>query len=188
MFHRGLPDLSSLRSIAHRRGFRPLPVIGIVLAASVPVAVLTALREPGYASAMLVSICFVLLPTVALLVWSIVDREGRSAREIVLWLDATARTSANASQPAVRAVAEQLIINWTNRSSLTELASHMTDAMLPLVQDRRSAKLKIVLYRFWYVVVWVIIAVALAALFLVAISISPECGALQDPGPLSMCH
>ncbi len=184
----GTLELSTLNEIAHQRGFRALPVAAVVLVANIPVAILAALREPGYSSAIPISVFFVLFPAAALLVWSLIDREGRSAREIVLWLKAGAQGPADGTQLTVQAAVDRAWTHLANRESLTELANRMTDELLPIVRDRRGARVRIVLYHFWFVVVWVPIAVTIAAIFLVAISVAPDCATLGEPTAISICR
>jgi hypothetical protein len=157
------PELEALLASAHNRGFRRWVAIGIGVIGVIPAIAVAAFPRPGTDSAPLIAALVAFGPAALLLVWTVRDRDGQAARELVMWLNSMRRAAARESvdiplddlPPTPRG-------GELGRANLQSQALEYRDALEPLVANRRALAVRIAIYRYWYVVLWLVLSVVFA--------------------------
>ena len=158
-------ELDDLLTYAEKRGFRNLVVVAIVAVGCIPGLIVALLRPAGpvgNAEVLLIGAIFVFVPSALLILWTYRDVAGRSARELVMWLRTVRRAMtdeppgiAKDDLPEVPAKAD------LGRVSTVELARDFREYLEPLVASPGTLAARIAIYRWWYVLIWVVSSVVL---------------------------
>jgi hypothetical protein len=158
-------DLDDLLAYAQKRGFRHLIAVAIVAVGCVPGLIVALLRPPvsiDNAEMALIGAIFVFVPTALLILWTYRDVTGRAARELVMWLR-TVRRAMTEEPPAIARddLPEVPGKEELGRVPLVELARDFREYLEPLVASPGILGVRIAIYRWWYVLIWVISSVLL---------------------------
>ena len=171
--------LDRLARVSRQRGFSKAVPIGLMVAGLLPALLLTISRAPGNDLALLISSLIVLGPAALLLAWTLADRQGQAARELVMWLSAVGRgsrsneSSGQSTPSRAESALSTVALTSEDDEPLEMTAASMHGALAPLVSSPRSLKARIYLYRFWYPVAWTVLTVPVVVLFLAIISLTP---------------
>jgi hypothetical protein len=159
------PELDDLLAYAQKRGFRHLIAVAIAAVGCVP-GLLVALLRPagpvGNVDMLLIGAIFVFVPAALLVLWTYRDVAGRAARELVMWLR-TVRRAMSDDPPAIARdeLPDVPRTSGTERVPLVELARDFREYLEPLVASPGILGVRIAIYRWWYVLIWVVSSVVL---------------------------
>ena len=168
--------LGQLANVSQRRGFSKAVPVGLMVAGLLPALLLTVSRPPGYEGALYIAVLVVCGPAALLSAWTLADRQGQAAREVVMWISAVGRGSrmneSGRSEPSRAETAlSKLETGSLDDEQLEVTAASMRDALAPLVSSPRSFKARLYLYRFWYPFAWIILTVPVVVLYFAVISL-----------------
>lgn len=161
--------LGQLIGMCSKRGFRRLPPIALVLMGLIPALILTEGRVPGQQELPLIGFIFVLGPALLLVRWTMRDRSGQGARELVMWLRVLSRSESQIP-PKVNSALKQLSAEPT---PFDETALDVRDALAPLVASPGTLSVRITIYRFWYAVLWAVLGTLLVVAYAVLLASAP---------------
>jgi hypothetical protein len=153
-------DLENLLAFAQKRGFRNLIAVAIAAAGCIPGLVVALLRPAGpvgNTEMLLIGAIFVFVPSALLVVWTYRDAGSRAARELVMWLR-TVRRAMTDDPPGIAADDLPEVPRRTDldRVPLLELARDFREYLEPLVASPGILGVRIAIYRWWYVLIWVL--------------------------------
>jgi hypothetical protein len=151
----GQDRLSMLMGICSKRGYQRTTPILLIIVGLMPAVLLTLTRTPGSDDSVLIAGLFALVPGVLLLRWSMRDRDGAAARELGMWLRVVSKSAPHDIPKSVQRDFDQLA---TDNPQFAEVALDVRDDLAPLVDAPISLAIRINIYRFWYAVIWVLIA------------------------------
>ena len=157
-------ELEALLAAAQKRGFRRWVAVGIGLVGSIPAIAVAALARPDTDPVPLLAALLAFGPAALLIVWTVRDQHGRAARELVMWLNSLRRAAA---KDAVDLPFDDLPDTpraiELERLDFRSLALEYREVLEPLVANRPALSIRIAIYRYWYVAVWLLLSVILAA-------------------------
>jgi hypothetical protein len=158
-------DLDDLLAYAQKRGFRHIVAVAIAAVGCIPGLIVALLRPAGpvgNTEMLLIGAIFVFVPTALLVLWTYRDSAGRSARELVMWLR-TVRRAMTDDPPAIarNELPDVPAKQELGRVSLVELARDFRDYLEPLVASPGILGVRIAIYRWWYVLIWVVSSILL---------------------------
>ena len=163
-------DLERLQEYTRKRGYRRFKALALFLAGCVP-ALLAVLVTQGRSNTLpLVAALLVIVPTGALYFWTYRDRDGQDARELGMWVRTVRRArESGAVRRILRELPDVPEDNEIDRIDLDDTATEYRDALTPLVSSPGVLRVRIAIYRNWYVVGSLLITL-LAAVTLLVVS------------------
>ena len=154
-------DWGRLAQICAQRGFKRIFAVGLILVSCVPAAALVIVRTPTGSDSVLIAALVVMVPTGVLLLWSRRDREGQSARELLMWVRTASRSEVELPAEAAATFRDLLEgPHWFETA-----ARDVRESLTPLVAAPGLLPLRIAIYRSWYPVLWLVISLLFVVAF-----------------------
>jgi len=163
-------DLERLQEYTRKRGYRRFTALALFLAGCIP-ALLAVLVTQGRSSTLpLIAALLVVVPTGVLYLWTYRDRDGQDARELGMWVRTVRRARESGGVGRIlRELPDVPDAHEIDRIDLDDTATEYRDTLTPLVSNPGVLRVRIAIYRNWYVVGSLLITV-LAALTLLVVS------------------
>lgn len=170
------PDLERLADYARQRGFKRNVATTIFLIGTLPASPVVLLRPPATDGILLIAALLVFTPVALVLVWTVRDREGQAAREVVMWLRVIDRavTTAPWAIP-YKELPDVPPDEELPRVRLDEFAVELREAIGPLVSGG-GLNVRIGVQRFWYPVQALALGLLLALIVAVVLPNLPRPG------------
>jgi hypothetical protein len=163
-------DLERLEEYTRKRGYRRFTALALFLAGCVPALLAVLVTQGRSGSLPLVAALLVVVPTGVLFFWTYRDRDGQEARELGMWVRTLRRSRESGDvRRVLRELPEVPNENEIDRIDLDDTATEYRDALTPLVSNPGVLRLRIAIYRNWYVVGSLLITL-LAAVTLLVVS------------------
>jgi len=147
-----------LIKLCDERGYNRLSPILLVVVGLIPAVLLLLTRSASNDDTLLIAGLFVLVPAVLLVRAAMRDRDAQGARELQMWVRVVSK-----ARPAdiPRGIDEDFNQVTTDNPQFAEVALDVRDKMAPLVGAPTSLAIRIFIYRYWYAVLWTIVALLL---------------------------
>ncbi len=168
------PDLERLAAYARQRGFKQRVAVAIFLIGCLPALIVILLRPPAGGGELLVGALLAFTPAALLLLWTVRDRRGQDAREIVMWLRVVDRAVSSAPWAIpYKELPDVAPDDELDRVSLRDLAVDLRETIGPLVAGG-GLNVRIGVQRFWYPVQALIVGLFAAVIVVVVLSGLPR--------------
>jgi hypothetical protein len=151
-----------LLKLLSQRGFSRLSAILLVTVGLIPAVLLTLTRNEATDDTLLIAGLFVLVPAVLLVRAAMRDRDGQGARELVMWVRVLSKSEPWQIPGGIDRDLDQLT---TDNPQFAEVALEVRDQLAPLVGAPTSLAIRIAIYRYWYAIIWTIIALVLVVAY-----------------------